>query len=199
MRVAQTKVYTFDELSQDAKQKALEDNAYINVEHDWYDYLLEEWRAKLEASGFTEADIQFSGFYSQGDGASFTASVDLVEWLKSRKLANKYRALYEQAKLGYITASIDRVSSLYVHENTIKADIDTHYIDVDYDTDRKRYDLIEKQAEEVENILQEDARDVSKIIYRELENEYDYLTSEEAIKETILANEYEFTEGGKLW
>jgi len=31
-----------------------------------------------------------------------------------------------------------------------------------------------------------------------LSKEYDYLTGEEAIKETIQANEYEFTEGGKL-
>lgn len=31
-----------------------------------------------------------------------------------------------------------------------------------------------------------------------LSNEYDYLTSDEAIKETILASEYEFTESGKI-
>jgi len=31
-----------------------------------------------------------------------------------------------------------------------------------------------------------------------LQNEYEYLTSEEAIIETIIANEYEFTEEGEL-
>ena len=31
-----------------------------------------------------------------------------------------------------------------------------------------------------------------------LRDEYEYLTSDEAVKETIEANEYEFTEGGKL-
>ena len=31
-----------------------------------------------------------------------------------------------------------------------------------------------------------------------LRDEYEYLTSDDAVKETIEANEYEFTEGGKL-
>ena len=31
-----------------------------------------------------------------------------------------------------------------------------------------------------------------------LRNEYEYLTSEEAVIESIRANEYEFTEDGKL-
>lgn len=32
-----------------------------------------------------------------------------------------------------------------------------------------------------------------------LRNEYEYLTSDEAIVETIEANEYEFTENGEMW
>lgn len=32
-----------------------------------------------------------------------------------------------------------------------------------------------------------------------LQSDYDYLTSEAAIIESILSNEYEFTEGGKFW
>jgi hypothetical protein len=35
-------------------------------------------------------------------------------------------------------------------------------------------------------------------IFSELEEEYDYLTSDEQIKEMILANEYEFTEDGSM-
>ena len=34
--------------------------------------------------------------------------------------------------------------------------------------------------------------------YRLLEREYEYLTSDDAIKETIEANEYEFDENGNL-
>jgi hypothetical protein len=36
-----------------------------------------------------------------------------------------------------------------------------------------------------------------KWMYRQLEAEYEYLTSDEAITETIRSNEYEFTEDGR--
>ena len=36
-------------------------------------------------------------------------------------------------------------------------------------------------------------------IYKQLENEYAYQTSEDAILETIKANDYEFTSDGKLF
>jgi hypothetical protein len=32
-----------------------------------------------------------------------------------------------------------------------------------------------------------------------LQNECDYLTSEESIKETLISNEYDFTEEGKIY
>lgn len=34
-------------------------------------------------------------------------------------------------------------------------------------------------------------------IYRQLETEYDYQNSDEQVDESIIANEYEFTEEGK--
>ena len=37
-----------------------------------------------------------------------------------------------------------------------------------------------------------------RLIYKSLNNDYDYLTSEEAIMETIEANGYEFNENGKI-
>ena len=40
---------------------------------DWYDYVYELWKTALAQIGFGEVDISFSGFSSQGDGASFTA------------------------------------------------------------------------------------------------------------------------------
>jgi hypothetical protein len=48
-------------------------------------------------------------------------------------------------------------------------------------------------------IVEETRHNFCREIYRALETEYDYLTSEEAIIETIEANEYEFTEDGELY
>lgn len=82
-----TVVYTFEELLEGEKQgtitaKAVENArewlADANREGDWFEYVIDElWEPALEQIGFTNPDIQFTGFWSQGDGASFTASVDL--------------------------------------------------------------------------------------------------------------------------
>ena len=40
-------------------------------------------------------------------------------------------------------------------------------------------------------------RDLARWLYRQLEREYDYLTSDEAVDEAIVANEYSFTVDGK--
>lgn len=48
------------------------------TDHDWWDSVYEIWQSALAQLGFEDAKISFSGFWSQGDGASFTcASVDV--------------------------------------------------------------------------------------------------------------------------
>lgn len=47
--------------------------------YDWWEYIFELWKKALDQIGFENAAIAFSGFWSQGDGASFTASVNVAE------------------------------------------------------------------------------------------------------------------------
>jgi hypothetical protein len=47
----------------------------------WYESVYDTWKSALEQIGFENADISFSGFWSQGDGASFTATIDLPRLL----------------------------------------------------------------------------------------------------------------------
>ena len=55
---------------------------------------------------------------------------------------------------------------------------------------------IEEEIEDLENeylyTLSEDYRII-------LQREYEYLTSEEYIKDTLIANEYDFTEDGEIY
>lgn len=44
--------------------------------------------------------------------------------------------------------------------------------------------------------MTEALRDLARWLYRQLQAEYDHLTSDEAIEEGIIANQYTFTEGG---
>ncbi len=49
---------------------------------------------------------------------------------------------------------------------------------------------------EVEDVISQALRDFAHWIYRQLETEYDYQTSDDQISEMIEANEYEFDETG---
>jgi hypothetical protein len=64
----------FSELTEKQKEKVLCKNYDINVDGDyWYEHLKDEFETKLKKLGFYKIQIQFSGFSSQGDGASFSA------------------------------------------------------------------------------------------------------------------------------
>ena len=52
-------------------------------------------------------------------------------------------------------------------------------------------------TEDAEEIVTEALRDLARWLYRQLEAEYDHLTSDEAVEEGIIINEYTFTEGGR--
>ena len=52
-------------------------------------------------------------------------------------------------------------------------------------------------TEDAEEIVTEALRDLARWLYRQLEAEYDHLTSDEAIEEGIIANAYTFTERGR--
>ena len=52
-------------------------------------------------------------------------------------------------------------------------------------------------TEDAEEIVTEALRDLARWLYRQLEVEYDHLTSDEAIEEGIIVNEYTFTEAGR--
>jgi hypothetical protein len=66
------------------------------------------------------------------------------------------------------------------------------------DCERNGHHLL-GQFEDWEDIEREFKRAIAEEYLSMLRREYEYLTSEEAIKETIECNEYEFTEEGKIY
>ena len=49
MRTIRTKVYKFDELSEQAKQVAIEEHRDINVDWDWYEPMFEGFKEERES------------------------------------------------------------------------------------------------------------------------------------------------------
>jgi hypothetical protein len=126
--VTKTKVYEYNELSEDIKQKVLEKFADVNVDYDWwmdsvYDYQTNE----LERAGLTNPDIQFSGFYSQGDGASFASkhSVDVKKLMEFTGADVKFPDLYKGLGIDFdIACYIKRITHQSVHECSAKLTLD---------------------------------------------------------------------------
>lgn len=188
----QYEVFKFDELSDDAKKKALESQQHCNVDDSWwYEGVYDMWEEKLEKMGFSDVKINFSGFWSQGDGASFTAEIDLEKWIKVKKYGRKFASLLNYCrKNGYSQAIVKRISYHYSHENTVLA-----YLEWEQDMGKK----VEFQMEECQTLLTECVRNLSKQIYKDLEKEYEYFTSDECVKDTIKSNGWTFDESGHLF
>lgn len=83
------KSYSFSELSPEAKSNALDQvREDFEPDVDWDDSIIEDWTETLEGFGFDDIQISYNGFYSQGDGASFTSDRADAEKLLTY-LANK--------------------------------------------------------------------------------------------------------------
>src|SRR5205809_4336111 len=85
-KTIETTVYTFDELSEDAKEKARDWFREGNLDNDWWDYIYEDAdrvaailgieisRKTIKLMGGStrqEPEIWFQGFHTQGSGSSF--------------------------------------------------------------------------------------------------------------------------------
>jgi hypothetical protein len=186
----------FNELDERTQEKVLEKYSDINTDYDWWDSTYEYWKPKLENLGVSNPTINFSGFWSQGDGASFTGQLDIIEFLTATKKISKFRYLVDHVRDNnlWLDCNIYRNDSHYVHENTCRVGIDEHiYVD-----NEKSYDLIVKRVKELEEYLEEWRLDTCHEIYKDLETEYEYQTGKEQIIESLEANEYEFDEDGDI-
>jgi hypothetical protein len=188
--------YSFDELSEEAKKHAIEKLCDINTDYEWYDCTIDDFKDRAREKGFDVDKTYFSGFWSQGDGAMFEGSVDFHVW----KPTNIHPLVIKCIDNGLISLSWSvKHRGHYYHSKC-------RYIDFDYGnvpyTWKSNYGATGRIIDEMTKIeaqLEEDFTELCADLYRSLEEEYEYQTSEEAIIETIEANEYEFTEDGDLF
>jgi hypothetical protein len=66
------------------RQLEILSSSMCGVSEFWFECILENIHSELEALGFSDPNVMFSGFHSQGDGASFTCgTVDLNLFIKN--------------------------------------------------------------------------------------------------------------------
>lgn len=183
------KVYSFDELTKEQQKEAIENYRDIEVDGRWYEDVYITWQDKLEELGYTDIKIMFSGFWSQGDGACFTASIDMHKWLKAHKLASKYAYLYHNQE--YCNLKITHSNHYYYATSTSVQDTD---VDMNVDD----YEKLRSQLDKVVALVEKEREEIGNKIYNDLEKDYEYRTSDEIVKECLQLNDYLFTTDGKI-
>jgi len=191
-------VCEYDELSTEAKEKVLENSRDINCQDYWYEYTLEDMTERLNEMGFEDAEIFFSGFWSQGDGASFKAQINIDKLCKYYKLNTTFAKLLKAYE---ITGKITQ-SGRYYHSNPMSIELDFE-TKGNYDAIRKigeaRQALLDKLSDEFENKVLTIARNEADKIYDELEKVYESYLTDESVIETLKANEFKFLKDGSVF
>jgi len=180
--VTTVKIYAyFEELEEDRKKAAIEENKHINIEDGWYESSFEDAREVGSLMGLNVAEIYFRGFSSQGDGACFNCTfshiADIVESIK------EYAPLDEQLHSIAARFSEQHAKALHTAHGLTKS----RFTRCSMLTTIKHDKGVVKHDE-----WRELLEDFASWIYKRLESEYDYLISDEAIKNTLIANEKEF-------
>jgi len=195
----------FDALPEDLKDKILDEHRHWNVEHiDWWDSVYDQFKYDMGEIGIDVDRMYFSGFWSQGDGACFEGSVcDWELFLKS--LGYTEPALIKHAT-SYFGMRVEHRGHYY-HENCTSFEADLPLPDGDadewflehfspYQDDRHSLHeavwmaIINKHDRNaLEREFAEVFKDHMRDLYKRLEEEYDYLTSDEAVLDSLEAND----------
>jgi hypothetical protein len=162
------KTYKFDELSDKAKEKAISEFASINVDYEWWEFIYED--AEQIGLKINEFDTD--------------------------------RGSYVRGKM-----TVDFEDSLQAILTNHGDSTDTYKLAVSYQgllTDLKRKSKLRGINESVNETYEDDLyelredyeHDLKEEYLSLLRKEYEYLISDEAIIDTIQANEYSFLEDG---
>jgi hypothetical protein len=209
-RIVETTVYDLNELKEAGRDKARNWYRETAFEDDWYDCIYEDFETicgilgihlktrpvRLYGGGTrARACIYFSGFWSQGDGACFSA-----QYAYEKDAPRRIRAHAPQdSELHAIADALQAAQRRNFYQ--LRADI-THRgfyyheycmaISVERDSP-----ATQAMSVGAEDAVIEALRGLARWLYRQLEREYAYQTSDAVIDEAIIANEYTFTESGR--
>jgi len=164
-------LYKFDELSAGAQETAIEGFADINVDYDWWELEYDYFKEKLGVMG-----IECDSFFFDLDRANYIymdnpVVVDVWRLLLYGGIDRRTKAARDMVRHGVCIGT--------THHGGGQA-----HNWVDYDTQDC------KLANALNGML--------KTFLSDLRKQCDFLLSDEAIRETIECNEYEFDKDGNL-
>jgi len=197
----------WDALDKSDQERILDKHRDINVDYDWWDDVYADFVMDMQAIGiqvdtrtvrthkgrtYEEPNISFSGFWSQGDGAAFAGRMyyaDIAARMEKKPEMKEMQARY--------TADLDCHMGWHVRSNNSMS-FDYGYDLPEPDDDapalrqiaqRQVRDEFDKVMEVFMKELEEEVKGHANQLYKNLEKEYEYQTSDEAVLETLFAND----------
>ena len=209
-KVIETTVYTIDELSGAAKENARIWYRDQGMHDEWYDFVYEDFETickilgvtlattpvRLYAGGTREkSQVWFTGFWNQGDGASFAGRYSYARGAGKAIRAHAPRTRSCTASQMSCRPSRGAISSRYTAPSGSRAAIATNT------PWRSRSSATARPGSRypngAEDAVIEALRDLARWLYRQLRSEYEHQTSDDAVDEIVSANAWTFTADGK--
>ncbi|MDE0407814.1 MAG: antitoxin of toxin-antitoxin stability system [Alphaproteobacteria bacterium] len=209
-RIIETTVYTIDELSDAAREHARAWYRESCLDYEWYDFVYEDFGTICRILGVTlrtspmrlygggtrdKPHLNFSGFWSQGDGACFAGRycyargaakairVHAPQDTELHRIADELQTA--QRRNFFQLHGTIRQTGRYCHEYTMAIEVER---------DSPTWQPVTDGAEDT---VIEVMRDLARWLYRQLRQEYEHLTSDDAIDETVADNGWTFTVRGE--
>jgi len=198
MRTAKTKVYKFNELSDDAKVVALDWGRYSDpFFNDWSEFIIDDFHERMMGIGINIEKGTIDWNTESPGSTDFEATVSTAKILK-----NKYPnwAIADPLKL-LVDAE---------EEGVMETRYKDQYLDIDLNYDELAIAMkphvelcLQRNTIGAEGFLRKMIEDMIEDFRLELgkrlKDEYEYMGTDEYVTEELLANEYEFTKEGNKW
>ena len=211
-QVVEITVYTIDELSDAAKEAARAWYRESCLDYEWYDFVYEDFQTICGILGVTLAtspvrlygggtrdkpQVWFTGFNSQGDGASFNGSYSHAKGATQaiRAHAPKDDELH---RIADALQAVQRHNFFQLHASIAQRGRYCHEYTMTIEVERDSATW-QPPTDDAEDAVIEAMRDLARWLYRQLRAEYEHLTSDEAIDETLVANQWSFTASGEFF
>tara|TARA_R110000822_G_scaffold80191_1_gene191202 strand:- start:1016 stop:1555 length:540 start_codon:yes stop_codon:yes gene_type:complete len=179
MKTIEQTIYKFSELSEEGKTSAIAKLSGINTDYDWWDACYKDAKnVDIRITGFDLYDFSISAhFIFDAIDTANSIIENRGKMCKTHKLAKYFINRYE-----VLSALLDVFEEL------------------SFDTDIDGFsELAEKYTDEIEELEDRFLSHLKNEYINILVHEYEYLSTKEAIVETIECNEYDFTEDGELY
>lgn len=185
------KHYGFKDLPEKYQEKLIEDQQEFERElfSETSKTLLEDINFSLKKLAIEVDHFYYSGFWSQGDGACFTGTVTAEDGIRLEAEKDYPEDSYyiqtaeelEEAMLSLPPKTTIHIShrGRYYHEHSVN-------FDFEFDEDElEKWTFTDEDKEEAMKGARKSLRDLMQWIYRQLEKEYDHVTSETTAIESL--------------